>query len=72
MGAFEEKLNLGATGKYPQGKISENDEGELKVGITTVNNKIVVSFGKSVTWIGMTKEEALGLAEILTERANKL
>lgn len=65
-------LNLGPTGKYPEGKIADNDEGELRMGITTLNGKIVMDFGKPIHTIGFTKEQAIDMANILFERARTL
>jgi hypothetical protein len=65
-------LGLGATGKFPEGKLNHNDEGEIALGITTKDGKIVMDFGKPTHWIGFTKEQALMIASSLIERANNL
>jgi len=33
--------DLGATGEFPQGKLTEEDEGEIRIGITVFNGKVV-------------------------------
>ena len=65
---------FGATGKFPDGKLREEDEGEIKFGIAADlnSNRLIVNFGKSVASIGMTKEQAIGLAEMITKRAEEL
>lgn len=60
---------LGATGEFPDGKIQENDEGQIRVAITQKDGRVVIDFGKQITWIGFTKEEAKGLAELLLKHA---
>lgn len=63
---------LGPTGKFPEGKLTDNDEGEIKIGITTLKGKIVIDFGKPIHCIGLTKEQAVDIANTLFERARKL
>jgi len=61
---------LGATGKFPQGKLTEQDEGELMFGVTKKDGKVVIEFGKSVRWIGLDKAQAIDLGNLLIKRAN--
>lgn len=65
-------LDLGPTGKFPDGKIADNDEGEIKIGITTMEGRIVVDFGKSIHTVGFTADQALGIAEVLIKRASEI
>lgn len=62
---------IGSTGRFPLGKLSESDEGELQFGIAAdpVKNKVVINFGKPVAWIGFTAEQAEQIAESLLEKA---
>ena len=62
---------LGATGKYPQGKVSIEDEGELKmaVGMSPDRQKVILDFGKPVAWLGLDRETAESLGLLLLERA---
>ena len=66
------KEKLGATGEFPEGKLADHDEGELKMGVTTHNGKVILNFGKSVKWIGMDRGPALHLARIIKQRAMQL
>lgn len=65
---------IGATNNFPNGKINEHDEGELAIGLTADTEKgvLIIAFGKPITWIGMTADEADGLAEQLQEKALEL
>ena len=66
------ELSLGATGRFPQGKIDPHDEGEIKISIGTKENKVVVSFGKSISWIGFDKAQALEISETLKKHAESI
>jgi hypothetical protein len=66
------KSGLGATGNFPDGKLTEHDEGEIKIGITTKDGKVVIDFGKPVHWIGFTKEQAVRIATSLLSKAESL
>lgn len=63
---------FGATGKFPEGKLVEHDEGEIQFGIWIEHNKVVMDFGKSVRWIGMSKEQARELGESLIKESEGL
>lgn len=67
-----DEMKPGATGKFPQGKLREDDEGELRVAMGTVDGKIVLDFGKPLKWVAMTPEEALTFASKLQDRAAEL
>jgi hypothetical protein len=62
---------LGPTGKFPDGKLGEGDEGELQLAIGTKDGKVVLSFGRPVSWIGMPPKEARKLAVFMMARANE-
>jgi hypothetical protein len=69
-----EDLGLGATGEFPKGQISEDDQGELKValGINKEHKRIMIDFGKSISWLGLAAEEARAFAYGLLAHADKL
>jgi hypothetical protein len=52
----------GPTGNLPQGKLNENDEGELKLMISHDEENLRLDFGKPVAWIAMPKPQALQFA----------
>ena len=62
---------LGATGRYPEGKYTENDGGEIcfAVAADPTAGKVLIDFGKPVMWVGMTPDEARGLADLLRSKA---
>lgn len=63
--------NLGATGRYPEGKLTGDDEGEIRVAIAAdpMKQKVVINFGKSVAWIGFTPQQAADLGQMLISKA---
>jgi hypothetical protein len=60
---------LGATGKFPQGKLNEDDEGELTFGIANDGKLVHVDFGKPVHWFAVGPDLALQIASNLTKHA---
>lgn len=67
-------MKLGATGEYPQGKLSEKDEAELAIAVAADKTigKIMLQFGKPVAWIGMNAIQARAIGEMLILKANEL
>lgn len=59
----------GATGNFPDGKLTETDEGEIKFAITAIEDRVVVNFGTPVHWVGFTRAQALAVANSLTKHA---
>lgn len=65
-------LGLGATGRFPQGKIDPNDEGELKLAVSNQDGNVIIAFGKPVHWVGLDKVTALQFAKAIFDHANAL
>ena len=65
------KPDLGATGKYPEGKLREDDEGEIAIGITVYEGKVILDLGDDMGWVGFTPEQAHRIASILQKRAGE-
>jgi len=63
---------FGPTGKFPEGKITENDEGEIQYGITHYKGKVIINFGTPIASLGMTPEQAGDMALSLAEHANRI
>lgn len=63
---------LGATNRFPQGKLTPKDEGEIVFAVGVKDNKVVLDFGKATAWIGFEPEQALQIAEILKSRAYEI
>ena len=68
------KRRTGATGYHPFGKINADDEGGLRMGVAVdqSNGIVRVDFGKPVAWLGLDRETALGLADLIRKHAETL
>jgi hypothetical protein len=65
-------MNLGATAKFPRGKIHASDEGELRFAVYEKDGNVVIDFGKAITWLGFPRDIALKFAECVRTVAEKL
>jgi hypothetical protein len=65
--------NFGASGEYPDGKISKSDEGELTLGVTYDPTKdlVIINFGKPVAWLGLKPAQAAAFAQFILKRAQR-
>jgi len=65
-----DKPKLGATGRYPQGKLSPDDEGELAIAVAwdPYANMLRVEFGKPVAWLALSAERAAVLASMILKK----
>ncbi len=65
---------LGATGRFPEGKINESDEGELSFGIAADHRKrqVVINFGTPVSWFSLPPETAVQLANAILAKVDEL
>jgi hypothetical protein len=60
---------LGATGRFPEGQLTDSDEGEIQFRVGVIERKVVIDFGQEVVWVGMNAEQARGLARMLLKHA---
>jgi hypothetical protein len=67
------KQDFGATGRFPQGQLSDDDEGELRMGVAwdRLAGVVRVAFGKPIEWIGLPPPDAIALGELLIKRARE-
>lgn len=65
-------IELGKLGEYPRGKLNNNDEGVLNIGLFTRDKTLIINFGTEVTWIGLDKEMAIDLAISILQRTKTL
>lgn len=61
---------LGATGNFPNGKLTKNDEGEIRIAIGTKDNCVVMDFGNPTAWIGFQPDQAREIGRLLIQKAN--
>lgn len=62
----------GALGDFPEGKLTPTDEGAIQFAIGEKDGKVVLDFGTSVHWVGMTPQQAAELASTLLKRAREV
>lgn len=71
-GIFDKPFKPGPTGKFPEGKLTDTDEGEIGITIGRREGRVVMDFGKPAAWIGFTADQADQLAESLRVQAVSL
>ena len=67
-----DRLGLGATGEFPEGQLTEQDEGELKFAVGYTEGKVVIDFGTPVSWVGMHPNQAKEFARLILKHANPI
>jgi hypothetical protein len=70
--AFAERVGLGATENFPDGKIDPSDEGEIRFAMTISDGKLIMNFGKPTVWVGLTKENVNDLVAYLQEKVKEM
>jgi hypothetical protein len=65
------EMMLGPTGRFPLGKLSKQDEGEIKIAIAADHNndKVLMNFGTPVSWMGLTADQAIDISNSLRDKA---
>jgi hypothetical protein len=63
---------LGPTGKFPQGKLNESDEGELIVALSSEKNMVRIDFGTPCAWVCLPPDDALAFAYAIIGRARAM
>lgn len=58
--------------KYPRGKLTPGDEGELAMTMLVTGNTLVIDFGKPVAWLGLGLQEVRKLREKLEKYEKEL
>lgn len=58
--------------EYPDGKLSKDDDGELKMMAFMKNGRLILDFGKDVSWLGFGKKELEVFIKQLTEKLGEM
>ena len=61
---------IGPTGRFPEGKLTSADEGEIRFQIGIKDGTIVMDFGSKVTWVGCNADQARQIASSLLRWAD--
>lgn len=65
--AFQKKIS----GQFPDGKLTNSDEGACGLQVTTMGEKVILAFGEPTSWVGMTGDQAAKLGADLIKRAKQ-
>lgn len=57
---------------FPDGKITEDDEGVLGIQLFMHDDRLILNFGKQVSWVGMDRKTAMTVGQALIDRAKDL
>jgi hypothetical protein len=64
-----DNIPTGPTGRFPHGKIRDDDEGEIHIAIGASKGQVIIDFGGPVAWMGFTPDDARELALSLVKHA---
>ena len=67
-----EFAGIGATGRFPEGKLTHSDEGEIRFAVSHAQGKVLIHFGKPVAWLGLGRHHVVALIKILQKHADEL
>ena len=68
----DQEVELGGTGRFPEGKLTDADGGEIKFQIGYTQGKVIMDFGNPTAWVGMTPRQAKELAHTLVKWATPI
>ncbi len=57
---------------FPRGKLNDEDEGALAIGVAVRDRTVIINFFKPIVWIGMDRATALAFAENIRRNAEKI
>lgn len=65
------KRPLGALGTFSHGKVSDDDEGDLRLAIAydKLDGIVRIEFGKPVAWLGLPPPQAIEFAKAILKKA---
>ncbi len=63
--------DFGPTGKFPNGGMNLQDEGELKMGVANYDGKVIMNFGSPVKSVGLEPQGAVDLATAIIRHARE-
>lgn len=60
---------LGPTGRFPEGRLNASDEGEIRIAIASKGSKVILDFGKPVSWLSVNGHQAEEIGHAILQRA---
>lgn len=70
-GPHDYSLQLGATGRYPQGRLGKGDQGELRAAVTAARGEVFLHYGKDISWLSLPPDSAREMAAVLLKMADR-
>jgi hypothetical protein len=58
--------------QYPDGKLGEDDEGEVGVAIGIKDGNVIIMFPQPVAWLGLPPEQAMEFGRTVIKRARQI
>lgn len=58
--------------KYPDGKLNSDDEGVLAIATYIENGRVVIDFGKDLSWFGFDKQTLRAFIDGLEDKYKQL
>ena len=58
--------------KYPDGKLYEKDNGELRIASYFEVGRVILDFGKDISWIGFDKHTLKALIDGLEKKYGEI
>lgn len=68
---MNDDIPIGPTGRFPDGQIGDDDEGELAAALGVKRGRVVIDFGKPVSWLSLPPAAARDLAVKLIRFAGR-
>ncbi len=65
-------MEVGKSGDYPNGKLTDKDEGGLVYKVGRYKDTVIMEFGTPVKWLGLPPENARELAQVLIKHADAI
>ena len=57
---------------YSDGKLNSNDEGDLKMAVFIKENRVIIDFGKDLSWLGFDKKSLRNFIDGLEDKYKQL
>ncbi len=58
--------------EYPDGKLKSDDLGELIGALQIVEGRVILEFGKSITWVAFEKETLRSFIDALEDKYDSI
>ena len=66
-----QEANKELYGEYPDGRLNKHDQGAVAFAVGSEKGRVILRFPKKITWMGMTGDEAMELAQLLITHAKQ-